>query len=120
MFDAICDANGWNRADAQRLREALAQFDRDRRSGTMGDESTTRELDALRHMASLYPRGWIEEGNAIGTGEDGARAALARLKAGADGVLFHGSPPAELVGVLAAWKGMRPVDLPDRPFNPGL
>ena len=120
MFDAICDANGWNRADAQRLREALAQFDKDRKSGTMGDESTTRELDALRYMASLYPRAWIEEGNAVGTGEDGARAALARLKAGADGVLFHGSPPAELTGVLTAWKGMRPADLPDRPFNPGL
>ena len=120
MFDAICDANGWNRADAERLREALARFDRDRKAGTMGDETTTRDLDELRQMASLYPRGWIEEGNAVGTGGDGARAALARLKAGADGVLFHGSTPAEMAGVIAAWKGMRPHDLRDRPVNPGL
>jgi probable F420-dependent oxidoreductase len=120
MFDAICDANGWNRAEAQRLREALARFDRDRKAGTMGDETTTRDFDELRQMASLYPRGWIEEGNAVGTGDDGARAALARLKAGADGVLFHGSTPAEMAGVIAAWKGMRPPDLRDRPVNPGL
>ena len=120
MFDAICDANGWNRADAARLRTALAEFDTARKSGTMGDESTTRDLDALRHMAALYPKAWIEEGNAVGTGEDGARAALARLRAGADGVLFHGSAPAEMAGVLAAWGGMRPADMPARPVNPGL
>ncbi len=120
MFDSICDANGWNRADAERLRAALAEFDRNSRKGTMGDESTTRDLDALRHMASLYPRAWLEEGNAVGTGADGARAAAARLKAGADGVLFHGSPPAELAGVLTAWKKARPVGLEMRPVNPGL
>jgi hypothetical protein len=71
-------------------------------------------------MASLYPKAWIEEGNAVGTGEDGARGALARLKAGADGVLFHGSAPAEMAGVLAAWARMRPADMPARPVNPGL
>jgi len=120
MFDSICDANGWNRADAQRLREALARLDKAQKSGTMGDESTTRDLDELRHMASLYPRAWIEEGNAVGTGEDGARAARERLDAGADGVLFHGSTPKEMAGVLSAWKSMRPADLPDRPVNPGL
>jgi len=120
MFDAISDANGWDRAEAQRLRAALATFDSARRAGTMGDESTTRDLDALRHMAALYPKAWIEEGNAVGTGEDGARAALARLRAGADGVLFHGSAPAEMAGVLAAWRAMRPADLPGRPVNPGL
>ena len=120
MFDAICDANGWHRADAQRLREALARFDKAPKAGTMGDESTTRDLDELRHMASLYPRAWIEDGNAVGSGADGARAALARLQAGADGVLFHGSTPAEMAGVLEAWAGMRPADLPARPVNPGL
>lgn len=120
MFDAICDANGWNRADAQRLREALTRFDKAPNAGTMGDESTTRDLDELRQMAALYPRAWIEEGNAVGTGEDGARAALARLDAGADGVLFHGSAPAEMQGVLNAWAGMRPAALIGRPVNPGL
>lgn len=120
MFDAICDANGWNRADADRLRAALARFDSERKAGTMGDESTTRDLDELRQMAALYPKAWIGEGNAVGTGEDGARAARDRLAAGADGVLFHGSTPAEMAGVLAAWRGMRPAGLPARPVNPGL
>ncbi len=120
MFDAICDANGWNRSDAERLRKALAGFDQKKAAGTMGDESTTRDLDQLRQMASLYPRAWIEEGNAVGTGADGARAALARLEAGADGVLFHGSPPAELAGVLDAWAGIRPAGLAGLPVNPGL
>jgi len=120
MFDAICAANRWDRADAQRLRTALSELDADKSAGTMGDEATTRDLDHLRKMAALYPRAWLEEGNAIGTGEDGARAAQARLEAGADGILFHGSPPGELAGVLAAWQRLRPSALRDRPVNPGL
>jgi hypothetical protein len=85
----------------------------------MGDEATTRDLNQLRHMASLYPRAWIEDGNAVGSGEAGARAALARLEAGADGVLFHGSPPGELAGVLAAWSKLRPAGGKNQPVNPG-
>ena len=120
MFDSICDANGWDKAEAVRLRAALADFDRNAKQGTMGDETTTRDLDALRHMAALYPRHWIEDGNAVGSSKDGARAALARLEAGADGVLFHGSTPGELSGVLDAWGSIRPAKLADRPVNPGL
>ncbi|MFA5525009.1 MAG: TIGR03857 family LLM class F420-dependent oxidoreductase [Tissierellales bacterium] len=120
MFDAICDANGWQRSDAVRLREALKEFDKNKSTGTMGDESTTRDLDELRHMATLYPREWIERGNAVGSGEDGAQAALARIKAGADGILFHGSPPSELAGVLDAWSKIRPATLSHAKVNPGL
>lgn len=120
MFDAICDANGWDKGEAVRLRAALAEFDKGIRSGTMGDEATTRDLNQLRHMAALYPREWIEGGNAVGTGRQGARAALDRLQAGADGVLFHGSTPAELAGVLGAWADMRPASLAIRDVNPGF
>ena len=120
MFDAICDANGWHRADAVRLRDALSKLEQTPRTGTMGDEATTRDLDDLRKIAALYPRGWIQEGNAVGSGEDGARAALARLNAGADGILFHGSQPQELAGVLASWSELRPVRFPRMPVNPGL
>jgi probable F420-dependent oxidoreductase len=120
MFDAICDANGWSRADAQRLREALAKLESAPRTGTMGDEATTRDLDHLRKMATLYPRAWIQEGNAVGSSLDGARAARARISAGADGVLFHGSQPQELAGVLASWHGLRPVGLRPMSVNPGL
>lgn len=120
MFDAICDANGWDKAEAVRLRAALAEFDSRAQQGTMGDETTTRDLAALRHMASLYPRHWLKEGSAIGSGRNGAEAALARIEAGADGVLFHGSTPTELAGVLGAWTGLRPESLARRAVNPGL
>lgn len=120
MFDAICAANGWDKAKAVELRAALAEFDRNNPKGTMGDEATTRDLDALRYMASLYPREWIEQGNAVGTGMDGAKAALARLEAGADGVLFHGSQPRELASMLDAWATIRPASIANRPVNPGL
>ncbi len=120
MFDAICDANRWDKAEAVKLRAALAEFDKNAPKGTMGDESTTRDLDQLRHMASLYPRHWIEEGNAVGTAMDGAKAALARLEAGADGILFHGSTPAELASTLAAWKTVRPATLSQTAVNPGF
>jgi hypothetical protein len=71
-------------------------------------------------MAALYPRAWIQEGNAVGSGKDGARAALERISAGADGILFHGSPPRELAGVLESWRGLRPESSRRRSVNPGL
>ena len=119
MFNAICDANGWNRADAARLRAALAELDKARAAGTMGDEATTREVGQLRQMAALYPKDWIKDGNAVGSSEEGARAALARVDAGADGILFHGSPPAALSGVLRAWPRLRPAKLARAALNPG-
>jgi probable F420-dependent oxidoreductase len=108
FFDAVCDANRWNRADAARLRVELAKIEKPAKAGTMGDETTTRDTNDLRQMAALYPRA------------DGAQAALVRLKAGADGILFHGSPPKELATVLASWKTIRPAGLDRRAFNPGL
>jgi len=121
LFDGICAANHWDKQEAVRLRAALAEFDAAHNTGgTMGDEATTRDLNQLRQMAALYPKHWITDGNATGSGEDGARAALTRLQAGADGILFHGSPPKELAGVLAAWSRLRPSSLAARPVNPGL
>jgi probable F420-dependent oxidoreductase len=121
MFDAICDANHWDRGEAVRLRAALAAFDRhNKATGAMGDEATTRDLNQLREMAALYPKHWIADGNAVGSGADGARAAMLRLEAGADGILFHGSAPRELAGVLAAWSKLRPAGLADGSVNPGF
>ena len=121
MFDGICAANHWDKNEAIALRAALAEFDAaNKTGGTMGDEATTRDLNQLRQMAALYPQHWITNGNAVGTGEDGARAALSRLQAGADGILFHGSPPKELATVLTAWAKLRPADLAGAPVNPGL
>jgi probable F420-dependent oxidoreductase len=120
MFDGICDANGWDRREAVRLRAELAKLDSPAGAGTMGDEATTRDLNALRHMAAAYPPAWLTEGIAIGSSSAGARAALERLQAGADGILFHGCQPGELAGVLQHWAGVRPAGLRSRPVNPGL
>jgi 5,10-methylenetetrahydromethanopterin reductase len=120
MFDGICDANGWDRKDAARLREQLARLDTPAPSGTMGDEATTRDLAALRQMAQAYPTAWLRDGNAIGSSADGARAALQRFQAGADGIVFHGCQPGELEGIVNHWRTLRPAHLRHRPLNPGL
>lgn len=121
LINGICEANQWDKQEAVRLRAALAELDKKGNAkGTMGDESTTRDLDDLRRMRDLYPRAWIEEGNAIGTGEQGARAVIARLEAGADGVLLHGSSPRELAGMLVAYGKLRPGNVRQRNVNPGL
>jgi 5,10-methylenetetrahydromethanopterin reductase len=119
MFDSICEANGWDKREAVRLRSSLAELDRGRRAGTMGDEATTRELDDLRRMRDIYPREWIHVGNAVGSASQCAQATRARLDAGADGVLFHGSHPRDLAPLLEVWPRYRPGGLGSRSVNPG-
>ena len=120
LFDSICEGNGWDKSLAPGIRAALAELDGAQASGTMGDEATTRDLDNLRRMADLYPREWIEQGCAVGSGADGAKAVAARIEAGADSILFHGSHPQNLAGVLDAWKAIRPARLDGLSPNPGF
>jgi len=120
LFDGICDGNGWDKSLAPGLRAALAEMDGPKAEGTMGDEATTRDLDNLRRMADLYPREWIEQGCAVGSGADGARAIAARIDAGAHSVLFHGSHPQALGGVVRAWADIRPARLDALSPNPGF
>lgn len=120
LFDAICDGNGWDKSLAPGLRAALAELDGPPASGTMGDEATTRDFDKLRRMADLYPREWIEQGCAVGTGADGARAIADRIDAGAHSVLFHGSHPQNLGTVVEAWGAIRPAKLDALSPNPGF
>jgi 5,10-methylenetetrahydromethanopterin reductase len=119
MFEAICKANRWDASAANALRSALAGLDKERRAGTMGDEATTREIDDLRRMRDLYPRAWLYQGNAVGSAEECAKATRARLDAGADGVLFHGSHPRDLEPLLDIWPHYRPAGADHRPVNPG-
>jgi len=108
LFDGICEGNGWDKREAARLRAAYLDIDKGGSKGTMGDEAATRDLQQLREMAALYPRAWIEAGNAVGTSSDGARAIQDRFLAGANGILFHGSHPQDLAGTLSAWGAIRP------------
>jgi 5,10-methylenetetrahydromethanopterin reductase len=108
MFDVICDANGWPRSDAERLRRLLKEIDGKRDRGLMGDESTSRKLDDLRQMLRNFPSNWIDDGCAVGTATQCAAKIRERLDAGADGVLIHGSTPDYLHSLLAAWPAHRP------------
>jgi 5,10-methylenetetrahydromethanopterin reductase len=71
-------------------------------------------------MYATYPEEWIHQGNAVGDRDHCARAALARFEAGADGVLFHGSAPQDLLPLLECWPEHRPSGLETRSPNPGL
>jgi 5,10-methylenetetrahydromethanopterin reductase len=124
MFDSICDANGWDKKAAIKLREALSKIDGDKKKmqkGMMGDENTSRNLDDVRRTFDLYPKEWIYEGNAVGTADECAQCVRDRFDAGADGVLLHGSHPSNLAPLLKVWPKYRPVGIFDkRSANPGL
>jgi len=121
MFDVICAANGWDRSTPGRIREELRKFDVGPQAGMHKDEHTTRDLNNLRHLRDLYPRRWIDEGHAVGTARECAQKVLERFDAGADGILFHGTHPADLRSFMEIWPTHRPSEIFDhRSNNPGL
>jgi len=121
MMEAVCRANVWDIKVADRIRKKLGELDGNRKPGASGDEHTTRNLDDLREIRKMYPDEWIYEGNAVGTGPECARATRSRFDAGADGVLFHGSPPLKLAPLLTLWPQYRPAGkFSSTPVNPGL
>lgn len=121
FVEALCRANGWDAAKAAEVTAKLKEIDAGTQvaRGAMGDEGTSRDLDALRRMYETYPEQWIHDGNAVGDRDHCARAALERFEAGADGVLFHGSSPSDLAPLLEAWPRHRPSEVPSH-TNPGL
>ena len=121
MFEALCKFNGWDLGIVDKVRAAIADADGAGSSGGVGDEHTTRELDALRRIRDLYPEEWVYQGNAVGSAKDCARATRERLDAGADGILLHGSPPKKLKPLIDIWAHYRPEGrFDDRSVNPGL
>lgn len=120
MMKVMCKVNGWNFAVAEKIRKKLAEIDGSKNSGAMSDEHTSRDLDVLRRMRGLYPDEWLNEGNAVGSAEDCAKHTQEMFDAGADGVLFHGSPPQKLASLLKVWPEYRPVEkVQGLPLNPG-
>jgi probable F420-dependent oxidoreductase len=121
FIDALCRVNGWDPEKAAEVARRLKEIDAGTQSsGTLGDEHTSRDLDALREMYAAYPEEWIHQGNAVGDRERCAREVRARFDAGADGVLLHGSAPADLAALLEAWPAHRPAGVDARSPNPGL
>lgn len=121
MMLAVCDANGWDPAVVDCVRSKLAEIDGTPRPGLGGDEHTTRSIERLHFMRKMYPDEWIRDGNAVGTAHECARATRGRIDAGADGVLFHGSPPKKLAPLLQVWPKYRPIGrFENTSVNPGV
>ena len=120
MYNAICEANGWDPAVLDRVRAVQAEID-GRASGLLGDEHMSRRTDDIRRTYEVYPRHWIEQGCAVGSAEHCARRMHECFDAGADGVLIHGSTPRYLHPLIAQWRKVRPAERFDgRHRNPGL
>jgi 5,10-methylenetetrahydromethanopterin reductase len=61
-------------------------------------------LEQLAHISTLIPGDWLPA--ATGSAEDCARAWKQQLANGADGLVIHGSTPAEFAPVIAAYEAM--------------
>jgi probable F420-dependent oxidoreductase len=109
--DALVAMNGWDPAPLERFRQdPVVQSV----PGAIDAVATTEQLE---HIATLIPEDWLPA--AVGSAEVCAARAVDQLEAGADGVILHGSAPAELEPVVDAYRRSRPVGrFEDRPANP--
>jgi 5,10-methylenetetrahydromethanopterin reductase len=109
--DALVAMNGWDPARLERFRaDAVVGSVR----GAI-DAVGTREQ--LEHLRDLIPEAWLPA--AVGSASRCAARVLDQLAAGADGVILHGSAPAELEPVVAAYREVRPAGYTGRSANPG-
>ena len=63
-------------------------------------------IEQLEHIQTLIPEEWLPA--AVGAADTCAQRVLDQLAAGADGVILHGSSPAELDPVVQAYAQVRP------------
>ena len=95
--DALVAMNGWDPAPLERFRA-----DEVVRS-VPGAIDAVGTIEQLEHIRTLIPEEWLPA--AVGSAEQCAARVLDQFAAGADGVILHGSSPAELEPVVA---GLRP------------
>jgi 5,10-methylenetetrahydromethanopterin reductase len=111
--DLMVETNGWDPGVLARFRAdpVVASF-----PGALdakADEAT------LEHVATLLPEEWLEPA-ATGTPQRCAERVLRQFDLGVDGVIMHGSTPAELEPVVRAYRALRPPGRFDRlEANPG-
>lgn len=111
--DALVAMNGWDTAPLERFRadEVVASVP--------GAIDAIATLDQLEHIATLIPEEWLPA--AVGSASTCAARVVDQLDAGADGVILHGSAPAELAPVVEAYRPLRPAArFEGRTPNPAL
>ena len=110
--DALVALNGWDPAVLARFRADAVV------SAVAGAIDAKATVDELEHIAGLIPAEWLPA--AVGSSEVCAARVLDQLAAGADGVILHGSSPAELGPVVEAYRVVRdPAPFAGRSANPG-
>ena len=110
--DALVTLNGWDPAVLERFRAD------DVVRSVPGAIDAVATLDQLEHIAGLLPATWLPA--AVGSADTCARRVLDQIAAGADGVILHGSAPAELAPVVDAYRPLRPAErFAGRTANPG-
>jgi hypothetical protein len=67
-------------------------------------DTASFSTEELRRLAEVYPEHWLRDGAAIGDAAHCAERAARQLDAGANRVILHGNAPADLVGVLSAFR----------------
>jgi probable F420-dependent oxidoreductase len=98
--DALVAMNGWDPAPLGRFRaDPVVQ-------SVPGAIDAVATVEQLEHIATLIPEEWLPA--AVGSAERCAARVLDQLDAGADGVILHGSAPAELEPVVEAYRTVRP------------
>src|SRR5688572_26643370 len=100
--DALVAMNGWDPAPLEAFRaDEVVQSVR-------GAIDAVGTVEQLEHIQTLIPEEWLPA--AVGSAEHCAARVLDQLAAGADGVILHGSAPAELEPVVRAYAEVRPTD----------
>lgn len=111
FLDNVCRINGWDRKRMEDIRERVNAISLRRRpasSGPWGDENVSRELGDLIEARDLYPTEWLHAAFAVGDRRHCAQAVRDRMDAGCDGIIFHGTTPANLKPLIEAWPDFRP------------
>lgn len=109
--DALVAMNGWDPAPLAAFRaDPVVQ-------SVPGAIDAVATIEQLEHIQSVIPEEWLPA--AVGSAAHCAGRVLDQLDAGADGVILHGSAPAELEPVVEAYAKVRPVGAFDgRDANP--
>ncbi|MFE0749583.1 TIGR03857 family LLM class F420-dependent oxidoreductase [Gordonia sp. NPDC058843] len=109
--DVLMRANGWRQGDLDQIRETSAFAD------ARGPIDATATADELARLAEVIPASWVAD-SAVGSADRCAAAVKRQFDLGVDSVIMHGAAPSELMGVLNAYRSIRPTPRLF-PANPG-